>query len=231
MIRHKIYLNGDCPKTLNGELKIVYKDSRVEVINETAGSPSEAEGLCALRCLCVGVAECSFILSDGRLVAKACVVNMKRIPFDLKMAKDGAKIVTRDGAAVEMSIFHDGYFLGTFETKEHGKLACAWYNNGKTYNTTPNRPYYLDLELLVEEEPNQLSEKNNMVIRKGQYYICIKDFVMDDGTIGFSQGKGYYSDKEYCLVDNNGFSNFWQCPEMTEYFRPAIPDKMPKAIS
>lgn len=26
------------------------------------------------------------------------------------------------------------------------------YNRyGKTYNTTPNKPYYLDLELLVEE--------------------------------------------------------------------------------
>lgn len=77
--------------------------------------------------------------------------DMKRIPFDLEKAKAGAKIVTRDGAAVEMTIFHDGYFLGTFETEEHGKLACAWNNNGKTYNTTPNKPYYLDLELLVEE--------------------------------------------------------------------------------
>jgi len=76
---------------------------------------------------------------------------MKRIPFDLEKAKAGAKIVTRDGAAVEINIFHDGYFLGTFETKEHGKLAGAWYNNGKTYQTTPDKSYYLDLELLVEE--------------------------------------------------------------------------------
>ena len=77
--------------------------------------------------------------------------DMKRIPFDLEKAKAGANIVTRDGAVVEMNIFHDGYFLGTFETEEHGKLSCAWNNNGKTYNTTPNKPYYLDLELLVEE--------------------------------------------------------------------------------
>ena len=76
---------------------------------------------------------------------------MKRIPFDLEKAKAGAKIVTRESADVEKNIFHDGYFLGTYETKEYGKLACAWNNNGKTYNKTPNKPYYLDLELLVEE--------------------------------------------------------------------------------
>lgn len=65
-----------------------------------------------------------------------------------------------------------------------------------------------------------------MEIKKGQYYICIKDVVMDDGTIGYSQGKCYSSDKQYYLVDNNGFSNFWQCPEMTEYFRLATPDEI-----
>lgn len=75
----------------------------------------------------------------------------KTIPFDFEKAKAGAKIVTRDGHPVTMDIFHDGYFLGTFETKEHGKLACAWYNNGKTYQTTRDKSYYLDLELLVEE--------------------------------------------------------------------------------
>lgn len=60
-----------------------------------------------------------------------------------------------------------------------------------------------------------------MEIKKGKYYVCIKDVVMDDGTIGYSQGKCYCSDKQYYLVDNFGFSNFWQCPEMTEHFRPA----------
>lgn len=65
-----------------------------------------------------------------------------------------------------------------------------------------------------------------MEIKKGQYYICIKDVVMDDGTIGYSQGKCYCSDKQYYLVDNNGFSNFWQCTEMTEHFRPATPDEV-----
>ena len=65
-----------------------------------------------------------------------------------------------------------------------------------------------------------------MEIKKGQYYICIKDVVMDDGTIGYSHGKCYSSDKQYYLVDNNGFSNFWQCPEMTEYFRLATPDEI-----
>ena len=74
----------------------------------------------------------------------------KTIPFDFEKAKAGAKIVTREGHPVTMDIFHDVYFLGTFETKEHGKLACAWYNNGKTYNTSDS-PYCLDLQLLVEE--------------------------------------------------------------------------------
>ena len=65
-----------------------------------------------------------------------------------------------------------------------------------------------------------------MEIKKGQYYVCIKDVVMDDKTIGYSQGKCYCSDKQYYLVDNNGFSNFWQCTEMTEHFRPATPDEV-----
>ena len=65
-----------------------------------------------------------------------------------------------------------------------------------------------------------------MEIKKGQYYVCIKDVVMDDETIGYSQGKCYCSDKQYYLVDNNGFSNFWQCTEMTEHFRPATPDEV-----
>ena len=41
-----------------------------------------------------------------------------------------------------------------------------------------------------------------MEIKKGQYYVCIKDVVMDDETIGYSQGKCYCSDKQYYLVDN-----------------------------
>ena len=68
--------------------------------------------------------------------------------------------------------------------------------------------------------------KSDMEIKKGQYYVCIKDVVMDDKTIGYSQGKCYCSDKQYYLVDNNGFSNFWQCTEMTEHFRPATPDEV-----
>ena len=68
--------------------------------------------------------------------------------------------------------------------------------------------------------------KSDMEIKKGQYYVCIKDVVMDDKTIGYSQGKCYCSDKQYYLVDNNGFSNFWQCTEMTEHFRPATPDEI-----
>lgn len=74
MIKHKIYSNEDWSDKQNGELKIVYKNNHVKTINETAVSPSDAEGLCALRCFENGVLECSFYSSDGKLVAKAWVV-------------------------------------------------------------------------------------------------------------------------------------------------------------
>ena len=71
----------------------------------------------------------------------------KKIPFNLEKAKAGAKVVTREGYPVTMDIFHKDYFLGTFRTPRSGKLASAWYNNGKTYNTI--KPNSMDLFLLT----------------------------------------------------------------------------------
>ena len=74
MIRTRIHLNGECPQTLQGELRISYHSGRKEVVSDSAVSVKDAEGLCALRCFGMGVSECSFYLTDGTLVATASVV-------------------------------------------------------------------------------------------------------------------------------------------------------------
>ena len=39
-------------------------------------------------------------------------------------------------------------------------------------------------------------------IKKGEKFICIKDFVMDCGRIDYTRGLIYLSEKDKCITDN-----------------------------
>jgi len=41
-------------------------------------------------------------------------------------------------------------------------------------------------------------------IKKGDKFVCIKDYVMEDGVIEFSKGVEYLSEKDGCLTDDHG---------------------------
>jgi len=55
-------------------------------------------------------------------------------------------------------------------------------------------------------------------IKKGDRFLCIKDFKMDDGEIAYVKGKEYVSDKNNHITDNEpdpnhkmkGLSNFFE---------------------
>lgn len=39
-------------------------------------------------------------------------------------------------------------------------------------------------------------------IEKGDRFLCIKDYIMDDGRIAYYEGNIYYSELKNCITDN-----------------------------
>ena len=61
-------------------------------------------------------------------------------------------------------------------------------------------------------------------IKKGDRFLCIKDFIMDNGLIAYSVGLKYSSDFDKCITDNKsntshymGFSSI-EIEATNEYF-------------
>lgn len=40
-----------------------------------------------------------------------------------------------------------------------------------------------------------------MKIKKGDSFLCIKDYIMDDDTVAYKSGKHYVSEVDGCLTD------------------------------
>lgn len=46
--------------------------------------------------------------------------------------------------------------------------------------------------------------KLNMNINKGDKFLCVRDFIMSDGTVAYERGKIYTSDESSCITDEQG---------------------------
>lgn len=51
--------------------------------------------------------------------------------------------------------------------------------------------------------------KEKKEIKKGETYLCIKDYVMDNENIDYSEGYIYISEKDGCLTDNENIIEHW----------------------
>jgi len=59
-------------------------------------------------------------------------------------------------------------------------------------------------------------------IEKDDKFLCIKNFVMEDGCVDYTKGKVYQSDKDGCITDNEEsklhFMN--DVEDFFEHFKP-----------
>lgn len=81
----------------------------------------------------------------------------------------------------------------------------------------------------VEGNPN--AKKPTLVIRKGEKYMCIKDY--HDKNCTFTKGKIYQSDKDFFLVDDEDELTFerkiWE-DDACEYFCNVIQEEPEKCM-
>jgi len=47
----------------------------------------------------------------------------------------------------------------------------------------------------------------NYKIKKGDTFLCLGDYEMDDETIAYTKGKEYVSEQDDCITDNQGTDN------------------------
>lgn len=43
-----------------------------------------------------------------------------------------------------------------------------------------------------------------MKIKKGQCFLCVKDYVMNSGLTAYNSGNKYFSEIDGCITDENG---------------------------
>lgn len=72
-----------------------------------------------------------------------------------------------------------------------------------------------------EKDSPFVSINYNFEVNIGLIFLCIKDVVMQStGTIAYTKGKVYYSEKKGCITDNNGNVNHGAPIEfLREYFK------------
>lgn len=58
--------------------------------------------------------------------------------------------------------------------------------------------------LVVKEEVNI---EGFYPIKRGDSFICTKDFIMDDGEVSYTEGKMYISEENNCVTNNKGNSS------------------------
>lgn len=58
-------------------------------------------------------------------------------------------------------------------------------------------------------------------IKKGDAFLCVKDFVMQDGTIAFKKGVIYFSEQNKCLTNTWGQKEHYMdtCDIFTDHFK------------
>lgn len=61
------------------------------------------------------------------------------------------------------------------------------------------------MKVLLQLHPNPSKTTKEMTeIKKGDKFLCTKDYVMDDQTIAYYEGKEYLSEYDNCLTDEGG---------------------------
>lgn len=63
-------------------------------------------------------------------------------------------------------------------------------------------------------------------INKGDKFLCIKDFIMQDGTTAFKKGVVYTSENNNCLTNSWGTKEHYmhECDDFSDYFKTPIAD-------
>ena len=85
-----------------------------------------------------------------------------------------------------------------------------------------NEPLSLD-DLAKEYAEYQINFKKNPIqykIKAGERFLCLMDFLMNNGRIAYLKGKIYISEQDNCITDNNGdyFHVMNGLDEFMEYF-------------
>lgn len=64
------------------------------------------------------------------------------------------------------------------------------------------------------------------VINKGDKFLCIKDFIMNDGRVAFEKGVIYTSERNTCLTNSWGEKNHHmnECDQFSDHFKIPISD-------
>jgi hypothetical protein len=59
-----------------------------------------------------------------------------------------------------------------------------------------------------------------MKIKQGDSFLCIKDFVMNEGNIAYTKGKEYKSQLSMCITDNghDPYHKMESVEDFNEYF-------------
>lgn len=57
----------------------------------------------------------------------------------------------------------------------------------------------------------------NYKIKVGDVYLCLKDYIMDDGSIEYTKGKKYLSESKGCITDN-GMDTRHSMKEQNDFF-------------
>lgn len=65
---------------------------------------------------------------------------------------------------------------------------------------------------------NNITQKN--MIKKGDAFVCIETVIMNENPndIGYDKGRIYYSEKDGCITDNQGFKGHTWNSEAYRYF-------------
>lgn len=67
-------------------------------------------------------------------------------------------------------------------------------------------------------------------IKKGDGFLCVKDFVMLDGTVAFKKGVVYLSQQDKCLTNKWGHIEHYMdtCDIFTDHFKDLKSDASPE---
>ncbi len=102
------------------------------------------------------------------------------------------------------NIFEDAFNLVHFNNMTkvvNGKVLRD--ENGKIKKPEGFQP--VDLSKLIV--PGYKSKEDFYPIKKGDKFLCTKDYIMDDGEKAFTEGKTYKSKRKGCIKNNNNDEN------------------------
>jgi hypothetical protein len=108
----------------------------------------------------------------------------------------------------KVALFRQQECKDSWREKETDNLAEA-------FDWRETKEGFIYWEELHKAEPNTEeieSKKETKVnkIKKGEKYLCLKDYVMQNGRLAYTKGKSYQSENDLCLTNNQ----FNKCHQM-----------------